>query len=220
MSAATYVLKDYLPTWHFDPATVRQLKVQRFFGIPVDPPPTKGKASSIIGRLFSNTENRHLWNAYVYTTGDASDSNSTLFPYDRAALARVVVPADWRPESPSSKKVKNRQRFDEVIGDMLRDGSPFDELLPDLAIAGNCFCFTGTFAYGSRKDCQRAISTRGGSCTDNVTTKTDVLVIGSDANSSWAHGSYGNKIEAAMIRRMQFGKPSIIPEAYWTKLLE
>jgi len=217
---ATYVLKDCLPAWHFDPATSRQLKVLHFFEVPVDPPPTKGKASSIIGRLFSTPENRHLWNAYVYTTGDAGNSNSTLIPHDRAALARVAIPADWRPETSSPKTVKNRQGFESLIGDMLKDGSPFDEPLPDIAIEGKCFCFTGTFTYGSQKDCQQAVSSRGGTCTDNVTSKTDVLVIGSDANSYWAHGSYGNKIEAAMIRRMQFGKPSIIPEAYWTKLLE
>jgi hypothetical protein len=53
-----------------------------------------------------------------------------------------------------------------------------------------------------------------------VTSKTDVLVIGSDANPAWGHGSYGNKIEAAMVSRMQGGKPAIIPEAFWKELLQ
>ncbi|NQU10006.1 hypothetical protein HQ590_04390 [bacterium] len=215
----TYELKDCLPSWHFEPAANRQLKVLRFFGVAVDGPVTKGRASGTIGGLFKDPQNRHLWNAYVYTTGDTDDASSELQPHDRSSLAQISIPDDWHPKPTSGTRTANRKALLDSLSDLLREGSPFDEPLPVFSVDGTCFCFTGKFTFGSRNECQQAVTSAGGSCSDNVTSKTDVLVIGSDASSSWAHGSYGHKIEAAMVRRMQSGRPVIIPEAYWKKLL-
>jgi hypothetical protein len=214
-----YELKQFVPSWHFDPATFGQLKVLRFFGTNIEPPPTKGAASGIIGRLFSDPANKHLWAAYVFTTGDEEHTSVELRPHNRSALAKVVIPEEWRskrgPTIPSAARIG----LEELIGSLLKEGSPFDDPLPEISIVGKCFCFTGRFEFGSRSQCQHAVVSRGGSFTDGVTSKTDILVIGSDANPAWAHGSYGNKIEAAMVRRMQRGKPTIIPESIWKELL-
>lgn len=215
-----YLLKDFLPSWHFDPATVRQLMVLRFFGIPIDPIPTKGRAGSMVGRLFSDPANKHLWTAYVYTTGDDEGSTSELRPHDHATLAQVVIPEDWRPRPRSTIGSEKRETLETVVGDLLAEGSPFDDPLPEIGISGKCFAFTGRFEFGSRKACQGAVLDRGGLISDGVTSATDVLVVGSDANSSWSHGGYGNKIQSAMIRRMQHGKPAVIPESFWKSLLE
>jgi NAD-dependent DNA ligase len=181
---------------------------------------SKGRAGGIIGRLFSDPVNKHLWTAYVYTTGDEDDSTSELRPHDRAALAHVVIPEDWRPRSRSPASNEKRKALEILVADLLKEGSPFDDPFPEISIAGKCFSFTGRFEFGSRSACQQAVVSRGGSVTDSVTSKTDVLVIGSDANPTWAHGSYGNKIEAAMVSRMQSGKPAIIPEAFWKEHLK
>ncbi len=215
----TYILKDFLPSWHFDPATVGQLKVLHFFDIFIDPPPSKGRASGIIGRLFSDPANKHLWSAYVYATGDEETSFLELRPHDRAVLAQLVIPEEWRPRQRLNLNSKKRRALEDLVTDLLKEGSPFDDPLPEISITGSCFCFTGRFVFGSRSQCQQAVVTLGGSFTDGVTSKTNVLVIGSDANPAWAHGSYGNKIEAAMVSRMQRGKPAIIPEALWKRLL-
>jgi hypothetical protein len=217
----TYVLKDYLPAWHFEPATIRQLKVLRFFDVPIDPIPSKGRAGGTIGRLFSNPANKHLWIAYIYSTGDEDDSTEELRPHDCAALSQVVVPEDWRPRPRPRSTVSDgkRKALEMLVADLLKEGSPFDDPLPEILITGKCFAFTGRFEFGSRSECQEAVVSHGGSITDGVTSKTDVLVIGSDANPAWAHGSYGNKIEAAMVSRMQCGKPVIIPEALWKEWL-
>jgi hypothetical protein len=214
-----YELKKFAPAWHFDPATFGQLKVLRFFGVSIEPPPTKGNASSIIGRLFSDPANKHLWGAYVFTTGDEEHISVELRPHDRLALAQVVIPDDWRPKRGPSIPSSVREGFEDLIGDLLKEGSPFDDPLPEISIVGKCFCFTGRFEFGSRSQCQQAVVSRGGSFTDGVTSKTDALVIGSDANPAWAHGSYGNKIEAAMVSRMRRSKPVIVPEAFWRELL-
>ena len=216
----TYELKRFVPSWHFDPATVRQLKVLRFFGKPIEPPPTKGAASGLIVRIFSDAANKHLWAAYVYTTGDEESISMELCPHDRKALANVVIPEDWHPKRGPIIGGAERKALEEVISGLLKEGSPFDDPLPEISIQGKFFCFTGALDYGSRSDCRQAVVSRGGSFTDGVTSKTDVLVIGSDASPAWSHGNYGNKIAAAMACRMQRGKPAIIPEAYWRELLQ
>lgn len=208
-----------LPAWHFDPATAGQLKVLRFFGVPHPPALSKGHAGSLIGRLFSDPTNKHLWAAYVYTTGDEDHSTSELRPHDMASLATVVLPEDWRPRASVSISKERRKAMDTLVADLLTDGSPFDDPLPEISIAGTVFVFTGRFEFGSRFECQQAVISRGGSYTDNVTGGTDVLVIGSDASPSWAHGAYGNKIAAAMVRRLEQGRPMIIPEEYWKQVL-
>ena len=111
----TYVLKDYLPAWHFDPATNRQLKVLRFFGVPIDPALSKGRAGGIIGRLFSDPVNKHLWTAYIYTTGDEDDATTELRPHDRAALAQVVIPEEWRPRPRSTISNERRKALEIMV---------------------------------------------------------------------------------------------------------
>jgi hypothetical protein len=211
----TYVLKDY-----FDPATTRQLKVLSFFDVKTDPAPSKGRASGIIASLFSKPANKHLWTAYAYTTGDEDDSIVELLPHDRAALAQVVVPDNWRSPRHPVVSSEKRKAIEVMVSNLLKEGSPFDDELAEISIAGKCFAFTRRFEFGSRNDCQKAVIARGGSISNGVTSKTDVLVIGSDANPAWSHGTYGNKIEAAMLSRMHNGKPAIIPEALWKELLQ
>ena len=93
---------NYFPTWHGDPATVRQLKALRFFGIPTAPVPSKGRAGAIIGGLFSDPAKKHLWTAYLYITGDEDISSSELLPHDRNALVQVVIPEEWRGQGAHS----------------------------------------------------------------------------------------------------------------------
>jgi NAD-dependent DNA ligase len=113
-----------------------------------------------------------------------------------------------------------RRALEGQVGEVLKDGSPFDDPIPDVPIAGTTFCFTGRFEFGSRRECQEATVSRGGFFTEGICGKTEVLVIGSDGSPNWAKGSYGTKIEAAMVLRMHSGKPLIISEGHWTTLLD
>jgi len=215
-----YILKSVLPQWHFDPATMRQLKLVRFFGTDISQSLTKGVCSGIISRLFSNSANKHLWAAYVFTTGDEDDTSADLQPHDRAALASVLIPEEWRPKRAAGMPSSARKALEELIADTLRDGSPFDDPLPEVTFAGRTFCFTGEFEFGTRKQCQEAVLAHGGLFSKGITRTTDILVIANDASPRWAHGGYGNKIEEAMIFKLQHRKPIIIPELYWRTLLD
>ncbi|WP_271273801.1 BRCT domain-containing protein [Aliamphritea hakodatensis] len=63
---------------------------------------------------------------------------------------------------------------------------------------GKSFCFTGTFASGSRKQCENATINQGATISKNVTKNLNYLVTGSIITKDWIHSSYGRKIEKAM----------------------
>ena len=211
--------RAFVPEWHFDPATVGQLKVLRFFEKDVSGSLTKGVCSGIIGRLFSDPANKHLWNAYVYTADDYDRSSTDLKPHDKTVLAHTEIPDDWKPKRSSPIPGKTYEILEQLVEDILKDGSPFDDPLPEIVVAGKAFYFTSKFQFGTRKECEAAIVSRGGTTTDGITSKTDVLVIGDMPNPNWSHGSYGNKIVNAMILKLHRRKPLIIPERYWCAIL-
>jgi len=88
---------------------------------------------------------------------------------------------------------------------------------PKIVFPDNTFLFTGTFAFGTRKDCHNAITELGASSAKSVTKNLNFLVIGSYVTDSWAHESFGRKIEKAVEYR-DLGSPiKIVSEEYWLK---
>ena len=78
-----YHLKLEKPHWFYDPATNRQLKVIKFFKGSAPQDVCKGVASGIIGRIFSNPNNKELWEKYLYVTGDELGDTQELEPYEK-----------------------------------------------------------------------------------------------------------------------------------------
>jgi len=92
---------------------------------------------------------------------------------------------------------------------------PLNDPMPDLDFADRVFVCTGTFAYGTRNECQEAILTLGGQFSKNVTKKVDFLVLGTYVTETWAHETYGRKIEKAIEYR-EAGTPiAIVSEQHW-----
>ncbi|WP_461517324.1 BRCT domain-containing protein [Porticoccus sp.] len=86
---------------------------------------------------------------------------------------------------------------------------------PNIEFKGSVFLFTGTCAYGTRKQCQEAIESLGGINASSVTKELDYLILGTYVTDSWAHESFGRKIEKAMEYR-ESGLPiSIVTEEHW-----
>lgn len=105
------------------------------------------------------------------------------------------------------------------LGEVLKATTlPLCDPAPVLRFAGRRYCFTGTFNYGGRRDCEDAIVARGGSA-GSLTQKTDVLVIGVYATESWKHSSFGTKIVKAVDWR-ESGLPiAIVSEDHWARYL-
>lgn len=90
----------------------------------------------------------------------------------------------------------------------------------EVVIAGNTFCLTGKFQFGSRGDCEAATAAAGGVCVGNVTRTTHYLVIGSaGATKSWKHEAYGRKIDAAMKLKENGAAIQILREEAWASAL-
>lgn len=68
---------------------------------------------------------------------------------------------------------------------------------PKINFSGKSFLFTGTFAYGPRKACQQEIDKLGGINAKGVTKQLDYLVLGTYVTHSWAHETFGRKIDKA-----------------------
>lgn len=94
---------------------------------------------------------------------------------------------------------------------------PVNDPMPEMAFEGSTFVFTGTCAYGTRRDCQKAVESLGGTNIANVTKKLNYLVLGSYVTDSWAHETFGRKIEKAMEYRSSGMPLAIVTEEHWVK---
>lgn len=212
------------PKWFYDPPSNRQIKVLKFFHEPVLPN-SKGQASGLIFRLYRDKRNEShwdLWRKYLYHTKDDFQS-ADLKPFKREELRKVVVPDDWKPEQSTRYRVvpsKRGERFQEQVMEMLKEGSPFDDPVPEIRFAGASFVFTGKFTSGTRIECQEAVEALGAVAQNSVTSNTDYLTIGNEGSENWHQGSHGRKIEKALILRMETGKPAILAESDWLAAIQ
>ena len=86
---------------------------------------------------------------------------------------------------------------------------------PTIVFGGRNFLFTGTCAYGTRAQCQEVTERLGGICAGSVTKKLHYLVLGSYVTDSWAHETFGRKIEKAMEYRQDGVQLAIVSEEHW-----
>jgi NAD-dependent DNA ligase len=188
------------------PATNRQKKVLRFFGVPFHETITAGAAGWELGTIFSDEANSEQWRKYLFLTKDFDSDSDELAPYDSKALDEIEVPEDW-----SSRGAIQAFR-EEMVSHILASESPYDTPQPDVLFQGSSFCFTGKFDFGPRKACEDLIREKGGKVAKGVSGALDFLVIGTQGSHDWKRGAYGNKIEKAIVLRREHGNPAIISE--------
>lgn len=103
-----------------------------------------------------------------------------------------------------------------AIGELAKASTlPVNDPLPDVIFERRSFLFTGTCAYGTRKQCQQVVEDRGGLNAKTVTKTLNYLVLGTYVTDSWAHETYGRKIEKAMIYREDGVPLVIVTEEHW-----
>lgn len=135
-------------------------------------------------------------------------------------LADGLVTADERADLIELLQQISGNRFVET-GSAESDAPaiPADQV-GEIIFEGRRFCFTGKFAFGTRKRCEEAVIARGGFADGDVTKALDYLVLGCGVSKDWKHESYGRKIERAQQLREDGGrKPVIVAEEHWVALL-
>ena len=171
-------------------------------GIVADGVVTQAEAEMLLNWLANN---RYIGNVVFETLLDrlgAMLSDGLLDNDEQADLLQTLTDFAGDPEG---------------MGELLRSASlPLDDPAPEVVFEGRSFLFTGTSAYGRRKDCQEFVVMRGGTNAKSVTRDLDYLVIGLYVTRSWKHERYGRKIETAMSLRNRSGRPAILSEsALW-----
>lgn len=98
---------------------------------------------------------------------------------------------------------------------------PLDNPPPVIRPPGATFVFTGRFAFGPRRECERLTASLGGRCESTVTLRTNYLVIGTFSSTHWAQSSFGRKIEkAARYREHPRGQLAIVGEDSWAQIFD
>lgn len=102
------------------------------------------------------------------------------------------------------------------VGEVSKSASlPINNPIPEIVFKDKSFLFTGTCAFGTRKQCHAAVESLGGVVANSVTRDLDYLVLGTYVTESWAHESFGRKIEKAMEYRGRGIPLFIITEDHW-----
>lgn len=141
----------------------------------------------------------------------------TLYQRVSGMLADGVVNDDEKRELLDTLSAFSNR--DSGVGEMLKSTSlPLDAPPPVLRFRGIRYCFTGTFNFGQRKDCEAAVTALGATV-GGLTQRTSVLVVGVYATESWKHSSFGNKIMTACEWRERGIPISIVSEPHWTTSL-
>lgn len=92
---------------------------------------------------------------------------------------------------------------------------------PEVVFQDKTFVFTGESARGSRKLLADYVQTLGGAEDQNVTKRTDYLVVCADGNPLWAFSCYGRKVEKAYTQRKQGHHVQIIHERdFWDAMVD
>jgi NAD-dependent DNA ligase len=89
----------------------------------------------------------------------------------------------------------------------------------DVSLMNARVCLTGEFAHGTRTQCEQRTLQAGAELRSTVNGKTDYLVLGANASPSWAHTSFGRKIQQAIEAQREGCKVKIISEARWESAL-
>ena len=139
--------------------------------------------------------------------------------YSRVAEVLSDGEIDGEEHRELFQALKDFSGNDIEIGEALKSTTlPLCKPAPHLAFDGRTYCFTGTFSYGRRPVCERAVTDRGGFC-GSLTHKTNVLVVGIYATESWKHSAFGHKILKAAEMRDRGVPISIVCEDHWVRHL-
>jgi hypothetical protein len=97
---------------------------------------------------------------------------------------------------------------------------PLDAPPPELSwTPTDVYVFTGRFAFGPRRDCERVVCERGAQCESNVTRRTSFMVVGPFGSVDWKHSSYGTKIQKAVDLRGGGLPLRIVGEDHWASAI-
>lgn len=89
-----------------------------------------------------------------------------------------------------------------------------DDVVID-SFVGKRFVLTGTFVFAERSECERLIEELGGEVASSISKKVDYVVVGRLGSKEWKYGSFGTKVDEAMLLKQKGIPIFIIHEESW-----
>jgi NAD-dependent DNA ligase len=154
---------------------------------------------------------------YTATSRKVDSTFSSLLPQlahrtPAGAAALEEASQDWRKASEQA----HVQEAGATSGAATR--LPVDQL-EQILVPGKSFCLTGSFLFGTRSACERAVEALGGVAAPRITLELDYLVIGTLASRDWVNTSHGPKIEKAVSYRQRRSPITIANLEQWVQFV-
>ena len=187
----------------------------------------KRSLGALVGIAQGLLSDQHLSDQEIRFLNDwltTNDAIAASWPGDvihariRTALADGVVTEAERTHLIDTLQQLIGGALDDLAASTHVTGLAFDDV-PGVEFEGARFCLTGEFVYAPREVCATAISKRGGIVGDSVTKKLRYLVVGGLGSDEWKHGSFGTKIEKAILYKRSGLPILIVHEDRWASSL-
>lgn len=180
------------------------------------------EAAFILKWLNNHPQILDIWPAdYLYGTLSGVLANGKLSSEDEGELLDVMVAITGVPITIaipiSPRGGREQQTLERTVSSPAT--LPLNEPEQGMVLEGAFIVLTGNFLYGSRADCEAAVKRNGGTPQKRVMRTTKYLVIGEVGSESWAHSSFGRKIEAAVAAKDAGQDIYIVSESFWAKHL-
>lgn len=176
-----------------------------------------GLARGLVADDTLNQKEAEYLHAWLAANKDATENPLVGLLFDRVHdyFSDGVVDDDELANLFDALKALSGGQFE--VGEALKSTTlPLCDPAPTLSFMGKKFCMTGTFGFGSRADCEKQLIKLGAEH-GSLTKTTNYLVIGIYATDSWAHSSYGRKIEKAVAMRADGVPIHIVSETHWVR---
>ncbi len=160
---------------------------------------------------------------YILRWLEANKEAASRWPCNLLAARAQEYLADGHLDNEEAQDLLETMR--QITGDNLQVQThanfsiQADLMATKVLFDGSAFCFTGKFAFGSRRECEEETERLGGIIKDNLTKKVDYLVLGCFGSDAWIHSSFGRKIEKAQELRQQGADILIVEEQTWAEQL-
>lgn len=183
---------------------------------------------TLMGLVAGIVADGHLHDLEIqFLSSWLADNQDTVQDWPGSAIAKHVreVLADGIiTEFERDYLLKNLQSLSGV--DFSETGSATPEVadIPyawdiPLEVPGKRFCFTGSFLYGTRPECERLLAKAGGTPVNTLSRKVHYLVVGTNVSPHWVNTSYGRKIQQAMELKENGHVINIVHERHWLDAL-
>jgi len=147
----------------------------------------------------------------------------TYYPYDEIKSLIISILSDGKIDENERKRLLAYfNEFSNIVSTTISEKikkntseikiSGICTIDPQIEFANRTFCFTGIAKKAPRKELIRIIQDLGGIYIDNISNKTDYLIVGDNGNPCWAFACYGRKVEKAIELRKNGYKISIVHE--------